>query len=94
MWIPLLTAAKLSHHRIHDLRHTCSTLLYAAGADPKSVQAQLGHQSLTMTLDVYTHHRRRVVDVLDGLGAAPKCAQNAPAAENSPEAAAGVGGLR
>jgi hypothetical protein len=41
------------------------------------VQAQLGHASLTMTLDTSTHHRRRVVDMLDDL-AAPQCAQNAP----------------
>jgi integrase len=92
IWTPLLTAAKLSHHRIHDLRHTASSLLYAAGADPKSVQAQLGHSSVTMTLDVYTHHRRRVVDLLDD--PAPKCAQNAPDAENAQAEAAGAGGLR
>jgi integrase len=82
IWTPLLTAAKLAHHRVHDLRHTTSTLLYAAGADPKSVQAQLGHSSASLTLDVYTHHRRRVVDLLDD--AAPKCAQNAPAAADAP----------
>ena len=60
IWTPLLTAAKLSHHRIHDLRHTCSTLLYAAGADPKSVQEQLGHSRVSITLGVYTHGRPRV----------------------------------
>ena len=39
----------------HTLRHTHSTLLHATGAPLKVVQAQLGHSSAAMTLDVYTH---------------------------------------
>lgn len=38
---------------IHDLRHTCASLLVHAGANVKAVQRQLGHKSATMTLDVY-----------------------------------------
>ena len=38
---------------IHDLRHTCASLLVHAGADVKAVQRQLGHKSAAMTLDVY-----------------------------------------
>lgn len=41
--------------RIHDLRHTCASLLIAAGANPKAVQAHLGHSSITVTMDRYTH---------------------------------------
>ena len=41
--------------RIHDLRHVHATLAVSAGADPKTVQARLGHASLSLTLDVYTH---------------------------------------
>jgi integrase len=41
--------------RIHDLRHTCASLLAAAGANPKAVQGHLGHSSITVTLDRYTH---------------------------------------
>ena len=41
--------------RIHDLRHTCASLLAAAGATPKAVQAHLGHSSITVTMDRYTH---------------------------------------
>lgn len=38
---------------VHDLRHTCASLLVYAGADVKAVQRQLGHKSAAMTLDVY-----------------------------------------
>ena len=38
---------------IHDLRHTCASLLVHAGANVKAVQRQLGHASAAMTLDVY-----------------------------------------
>ncbi len=41
--------------RIHDLRHTCASLLAAAGANPKAVQVHLGHSSITVTMDRYTH---------------------------------------
>jgi integrase len=39
----------------HDLRHTCASLLVAAGAHPKLIQARLGHSSITTTLDRYGH---------------------------------------
>ena len=41
--------------RFHDLRHTCASLLIAAGAHPKLIQARLGHASITTTLDRYGH---------------------------------------
>jgi integrase len=41
--------------RIHDLRHTCASLLIAAGANPKAVQVHLGHSSISVTMDRYTH---------------------------------------
>ncbi len=41
--------------RIHDLRHTCASLLAAAGATPKAVQVHLGHSSISVTMDRYTH---------------------------------------
>lgn len=37
----------------HDLRHTAASLAVQAGANVKSVQRMLGHQSAAMTLDVY-----------------------------------------
>lgn len=37
----------------HDLRHTAASLSISEGANPKAVQAMLGHASAAMTLDVY-----------------------------------------
>jgi len=41
--------------RFHDLRHSAASLLLARGVHVKVVQELLGHQSATMTLDVYSH---------------------------------------
>ncbi len=41
--------------RLYDLRHTCATMLLAAGVHPKVAQERLGHSSITMTLDTYSH---------------------------------------
>ena len=41
--------------RFHDLRHTHASLLLALGVHPKIVQERLGHASVTMTMDVYSH---------------------------------------
>ena len=39
----------------HDLRHYLASLLFASGADIKTVQARLRHASASTTLDVYGH---------------------------------------
>ena len=39
----------------HTLRHTGATLALAAGVNPKVVQERLGHSSVTLTLDTYSH---------------------------------------
>lgn len=41
--------------RLHDLRHTHATLALQAGIHPKVVSERLGHASITITLDVYSH---------------------------------------
>ncbi|MEV2661842.1 site-specific integrase [Paenibacillus larvae] len=41
--------------RFHDLRHTHATLLLKRGVHPKIVQERLGHSSITITLDTYSH---------------------------------------
>ncbi len=41
--------------RMHDLRHTHATLLLAQGVHPKIVQGRLGHATIAMTMDVYSH---------------------------------------
>jgi len=51
----LVRAFRLPIIRLHDLRHTHATLALAAGIHPKVVQERLGHSSVTMTLDLYSH---------------------------------------
>jgi integrase len=52
---PLLERAGLERVRFHDLRHTCATLLLSRGVHPKFGQELLGHASIAMTLDRYSH---------------------------------------
>jgi integrase len=58
---PLLERAGLPDIRFHDLRHTCATLLLSRGHHPKLVQELLGHSSVALTLDRYSH-------VMPGMG--------------------------
>jgi integrase len=52
---PLLKRAGLPPIRLHDLRHTCATILLMAGKHPKYVQELLGHANLNITVDTYSH---------------------------------------
>jgi integrase len=52
---PLLKRAELPYIRWHDLRHTYATLLLARGTHPTYVQKSLGHASVQLTLDRYSH---------------------------------------
>ena len=52
---PLLKKAGLPNIRLYDLRHTTATLLFVAGENPKVVQERLGHASIVLTLDTYSH---------------------------------------
>lgn len=52
---PLAKIAELEDLRPYDLRHTCATLLLAAGENVKVVSERLGHASASITLDVYSH---------------------------------------
>jgi integrase len=47
--------AGLRRIRLHDLRHTHATLALQAGVHPKVVCERLGHSSITVTLDTYSH---------------------------------------
>ena len=51
----ILERAGLPHIRFHDLRHTCATLLLSKGVHPKFVQELLGHATISITLDRYSH---------------------------------------
>lgn len=52
---PLLKRAGVPEIRFHDLRHTCATLLLCKGVHPKFVQELLGHATVAITLDTYSH---------------------------------------
>ena len=52
---PLLMEADLPNIRLYDLRHTAATLLLSAGENPKVVSERLGHASVSLTLDTYSH---------------------------------------
>ena len=52
---PLLQRAGLSAIRFHDLRHTAATLLLSEGVHPKVASEMLGHATVAITLDRYSH---------------------------------------
>nr|WP_268967759.1 site-specific integrase [Mycobacteroides chelonae] len=40
---------------LHEVRHSAATILIENGTDPKTVAERLGHESVRITLDIYTH---------------------------------------
>ena len=52
---PILTKAELPQIRLYDLRHSCATLLLIAEENPKVVSERLGHSTIVLTLDTYSH---------------------------------------
>lgn len=67
----LLNAACLPDIRFHDLRHSAATLLLGMGVHPKIVQELLGHSSISMTMDIYSHvlpsMQQEAMSKLDGI---------------------------
>jgi integrase len=57
--------------RLHDLRHTHATMLLQAGVHPRVVQERLGHRSITVTLEIYSHvlprSQRSAAEALDDI---------------------------
>jgi integrase len=76
---PLLRKAGLPHIRFHDLRHTCATLLLSQNTHPKFVQELLGHATIAITLDTYSH-------VIPGMGDYTARAMENALEENPPGA--------
>lgn len=62
VWDPTLARAGVTPAKFHDLRHFAAAIAVANGAHPKTLQARLGHASITMTLDTYGY----LFDGLDG----------------------------
>ena len=74
-----------SHYSPHSLRHTFASLLLADGVSPAYVQEQLGHASITLTVDTYGRWlKKRAPGALDRL--------DSPALGSSLVAAGGVEG--
>jgi integrase len=62
---PALERAGVKPIRFHDLRHTYAALIIALGENIKFIQRQLGHASLTTTMDTYGH---LLPEVSEGFG--------------------------
>ena len=54
-FLPAIERAGLRHFRIHDLRHTFASQLLQDGASLAYVRDQLGHSSISVTVDLYGH---------------------------------------
>jgi integrase len=54
-WPRMLARARLPHVRFHDLRHAHATFMLLQGVHPKVVSERLGHASVGITLDTYSH---------------------------------------
>ncbi|MBK8984494.1 MAG: tyrosine-type recombinase/integrase [Chloroflexi bacterium] len=66
-----LDKTSLPRIRFHDLRHTAAALLLKKNVHPKIVQEMLGHSSITLTMDTYSHvmpsMQQEATDKMDGL---------------------------
>jgi integrase len=70
---------KLPPIRFHDLRHSHATHLLAAGIHPKIAQERLGHSSIAVTMDTYSHAMPNMqTDAVAKLDAALRLAMNKP----------------
>jgi integrase len=70
---------KLPQIRFHDLRHSHATHMLAAGIHPKVAQERLGHSSIAVTMDTYSHALPNMqADAVAKLDAALRLALNKP----------------
>jgi integrase len=63
-----LNLAGLRRVKFHDFRHSFASLLIEKGEDLNYIKEQLGHHSITITVDTYGHRLkddRRAIDRLD-----------------------------
>jgi len=59
-YLPAIRRSGVPRIRFHDLRHTYASLLIDQGEHPKYIQAQMGHSSINITMDVYGHLMTKV----------------------------------
>jgi integrase len=73
VWRPAVKRAQLSPPppRLHDLRHTCASWMIQGGVQLTVVQRHLGHESIMITSDIYSHIDRASFEAAaDVLGSA------------------------
>ena len=59
----------LPHIRLHDLRHTCASILLESGCDMKTISDILGHSDIGITMNLYAHvYDKTKIDALNRLG--------------------------
>jgi len=51
----IVTKSGLKNVRFHDLRHAHASLMLRTGANPKVISERLGHSSIAITMDIYSH---------------------------------------
>ena len=54
-WSDLAKKCGISASRLHDARHSHASIMLKAGVHPRIVQERLGHSTIAITLDIYSH---------------------------------------
>lgn len=65
-WRPIWERHGIDGVTTYELRHTAASLAIHAGANVKTVQRMLGHESAAITLDVYSHLWAGDLDTIPG----------------------------
>ena len=55
VWRSIVKSVGIGHVRFHDLRHTHASLMLKQGTHLKVVSERLGHASIAVTADIYSH---------------------------------------
>jgi integrase len=55
IYVQILDKAYLEYRKFHSLRHSYASIMLSKGASPVYVKKQLGHSSIDITVDIYTH---------------------------------------
>jgi integrase len=92
VWRPLLSKAGVRHVRVHDARHTYASLMLRRGVPIAYVSNQLGHSSISVTVDLYghfipgadRHHVEGLADAIETAGTKPDATQPQPVPARKP----------